>query len=442
MVLLRKHLVGLIKPSSPGAVLLTGLIAKGLGFCNQIGSTYLLAAAWGSSGLKLQMVAISFVSWFYLLLFGMQTSLPTLLISARDDTRLRTLYIQSAFVAAFLCALVALTVSLSVRSLSNTSTLSEAPVLAAAACNALLLFFSLSEQVYYADQKAAKFNLLNGAGSFLSLASASVLATLHGGESGFIIAYYTSMLFPAMSAGCLILSENQVWRRRELHQLRLCTQRLLLEGRYGLGYSVSLYCKTQAPLLILDVMEQSDDIAKTGLSLRFAALVYSSASIFFPVLFTRIGFALKGADYGAYSRWRLVGLALTGIASFFVAVISILFGQKIFEIWTGGAVSLEPTDCLALATFSVALLVQYVLLSVTAPDTVATARLQWLYWLEAVFVVVAAILGAHLHGGSGLLAGMSMVMSSSIFVVLLVIEHRKNGLEVASKNLSVTGKTG
>ena len=81
-----------------------GVVAKAIGLFNQIASVALISSSLGSEGLQEQLLAISFVGWFYLTLCGMQTSLPVLLIRSRSDTAAFAATAKTAFLFAAIAA--------------------------------------------------------------------------------------------------------------------------------------------------------------------------------------------------------------------------------------------------------------------------------------------------------------------------------------------------
>src|SRR5580698_8598849 len=86
----------------------SGVAAKITGLINQIVSVALISSALGAEGLQEQMLAISFVGWFYLTLCGMQTSLPVLLIRSRSDTEAFAVIAKAAFLLSTIGSLCAL----------------------------------------------------------------------------------------------------------------------------------------------------------------------------------------------------------------------------------------------------------------------------------------------------------------------------------------------
>ena len=191
-LLINRNLKSLFCNASSIGVLLSGLISKSFGLINQIATTYILAGALGAHGLQSQMLAISFVSWFSLMLLGTQASLPTVLLSKADDDRVAGLYTKSAFLISIFCALAALVLALSILALIHSEYLAETPVLAAVFCNSLLLSVSLSEQMFQALHRIVTFNLLNVTGSILSLLATYALSRTNGGPRN-MSSHFTSV---------------------------------------------------------------------------------------------------------------------------------------------------------------------------------------------------------------------------------------------------------
>ena len=63
-------------------------------------------------------------------------------------------------------------------------------MVAAGVCNALAVAFNLSERVFMVTDRIAQYNLLNIAGTILSLTVTVFLARIHGTVSEFVVAYY------------------------------------------------------------------------------------------------------------------------------------------------------------------------------------------------------------------------------------------------------------
>lgn len=104
-----------------------GVAGKILGLFNQIASVVLISGALGADGLREQMLAIAFVSWFNLTLCGMHTSLPVLLVRSAPAAEASQLLIKTAFILAVLGALVSVALTLLILNLKLTNSLVGAP---------------------------------------------------------------------------------------------------------------------------------------------------------------------------------------------------------------------------------------------------------------------------------------------------------------------------
>lgn len=385
---------------------------------NQIAGTYFLAKTLGAEGLKLQMLAVSFVSWFPLMLFGLYSSLPRALLDAADSETTRSLYKGAAFLIATCSALIAAGLGLMTVNLTFSGQMSQAPVVAAIVCNAAFISITLSEQIMLVEKKTFMFNILNGAGTLLSLIITIVLSYTYGSANWFMFAYYVSILFPAISASIFVFPRIKFYTLRSLIHLWKAIKLLLNSGTYSLGFGVSNYCKTQALLLVPAVLNEPHELGSAGLGLRFCNLIISALSILYPIIFIQIGGALQHRDWAAYKLWVRFGVSVAGLCALVVGCICVLFGQTIFEIWTGGVITLDRKGEVALAIYASTFSIQYLLLAIASPDAVLSERLRWLFWIETPVFLVACVIGGILRGTIGMFSGGSAVMAVSIFVEL------------------------
>jgi hypothetical protein len=402
-----------------------GAIAKALGLVNQIVSVTLISGALGLDGLQQQLLAVSAVTWFSLTLCGMHTSLPVLLIRAHDRPAAFAATAFSAFLLAILGSAVSLGLTLCILANGWIGGLAAAPVVTAAICNAAAVALSLSERVFQATDRIAEFNLLNMAGTVFSLAVTFVLARIHGTAADFIVAYYLGMLFPALIATMRIAGVPYRAVRPSIEELWRRARELVGVGFFGLGNEVAAFCKLQAPLALLGVLDVTADIAPVGLGLRLVALVSGGLSIILPILLLRIGVAIQMRDQAAKRFWNGIGFACAATVAVGATGSWIIFGQAIYRVWTGGVVTLHPSVQLSLAVFSALFLMQNLLFPLAAPDPVIARRLRWLFWLEGPAVLIASAIGLHaapaIYGGAAMLAGAAAVMAATLVVLLVCL---------------------
>jgi O-antigen/teichoic acid export membrane protein len=424
-----------------------GVAAKITGLINQIVSVALISSALGAEGLQEQMLAISFVGWFYLTLCGMQTSLPVLLIRSRSDMEAFAAIAKAAFLLATIGSLCALGLVLLVLRLGWIGGLASAPIATAAICNAAVIVFSLSERIFQATDRIAQFNILNMTGTLISLAAAFFLVRTHGTAGDFVVAFYLGMLFPFLVAAFAVIPQLRVAVPLSLRELSKRARQLIGVGIFGFGYEIAAYCKFQAPLALLGVLGLSKEIAPVGLGLRLVVLLGGGLSIVIPILFLRIGTAIHVRDQDAGRLWTRLGIACAAAVAAAAAGMFIVFGDVIYRAWTGGVVRLDHADQIALAAFSAISLGQHLLFPLAAPDPAIAGKLRWLFWLEGPAVLAAGGLGGlavpPAYGGAGMLAGVVLVMSVVSLIMLIFIVRRTfpqglsegDGLDVATGSI-------
>jgi O-antigen/teichoic acid export membrane protein len=421
-----------------------GVAAKVIGLINQIVSVRLISSALGAEGLQEQMLAISVVSWFYLTLCGMQTSLPVLLIRSCSDAEAFAAIAKAAFLLATIGGLCALGLVLLILHLGWIGGNASAPIATAAICNAAVLVFSLSERVFQATDRIAQFNVLNTTGTLISLAATFFLARNHGTAGGFVVAFYLGMLFPFLVAALAVIPQLRLAVRLSLRELRESARQLIGVGVFGFGYEMAAYCKFAAPLTLLSVLSLSKEIAPVGLGLRLVMLIGGGLSIVIPILFLRIGTAIHARDQDAERLWTRLGIACAAIVAVAAAAMFNIFGDAIYRAWTGGVVRLDQADQVALSAFFAVALGQNLLFPLAAPDPAIAGKLRWLFWLEGPAVLATGAFGAlavpSAYGGAGMLAGAVLVMGAVTLILLIFLARRSttqgrsegDGLDVAT----------
>ena len=389
---------------------------------NQIVSVGLISNALGAAGLQHQFLAISFVSWFSLTLFGMHTSLPALLIRSSDRDAFASTA-RTALALAVIGGTLSLGVTLLILNYNWIEGLSSAPVATAAICNAVTIALSLSERVLQATDRIAQFNLLTIAGTALSLSATFVFSRLHGTASDFVLAYFLGMFFSALVATLISIPRLRSAVSLSPKEYGFRARQLVGLGAFGLGYELAAFCKLQAPLALLSALGLQGDIAQVGLGLRLIALASGGLSIIVPILFLRIGVAIQAQDEAARRTWTRLGLISSFAIAFAAAGSYLIFGQVIYQGWTGGVISLEQSNRYALAAFSALSLMQALLFTLAAPDPVIAKRLRWLFWLEGPAVLAAGVAGTRIApaGSAGMLAGFSLVMAGTVIALLVFL---------------------
>jgi hypothetical protein len=399
-----------------------GVIAKVLGLINQVVSVALISSALGADGLQEQMLAIAFVSWFSLTLCGMHTALPILLIRSGENIEAFASIAKTAYLLAALGVSGAVGLTVLILNLKLIGGLASAPIATATICNAATLVFSLSERVFQATDRIAQFNVLNLTGTLISLAATVFLARTHGTAAGFVVTFYLGMLFPFVVATFAAVPRLKVTGKLSLQEFSTSARRLVGAGIFGFGYELAAYCKLQAPLALLSALGFSSDIAPIGLGLRLIGLVSGGLSIVVPILFLRIGAAIHARDQDARRLWSRLGIACAAVVAIAAAGLFSVLGETIYRTWTGGTVTLDRPQQVALAVFAALSLAQNLLFPLTAPDPAIAGKLRWLFWLEGPAVLAAATAGAlavpSAYGGAGMLAGIALVMGGIILILL------------------------
>jgi O-antigen/teichoic acid export membrane protein len=355
----------------------------------------------------------------------MHTSLPILLIRSGKNIETFVSFVKIAYLLSLIGATGAVLLTIFFLNLDIASRFATAPIATAAACNAAAVVLSLSERVFQAADRIGEFNVLNMIGTLISLGTTFLLARNHGTAVGFVVAYYVGMLFPVLAATALIVPRLGHTQLPSLHEIRSFGSQLIGTGFFGLGYEISSYCKLQAPLALLGILGLSKEIAPIGLGLRFVGLLSGGLTIVLPILFLRIGTAIRARDERAMRLWTHLGIAIAVAIVIGTITLYGLFGKGIYRIWTGGAVTLETTDQIALAAFSALYLLQNILFSLAAPDPTVVRQLRWLFWLEGPAIVAAGAAGAlavpAAYGGAAILAGAASAMSVVACLLLCLI---------------------
>lgn len=402
-----------------------GVAAKVLGLVNQIASIALISSTLGADGLQEQILAIAFVGWFNLTQWGMYTSLPVLLIRSSSRADSFATIVKTAFLIAAVGCLCALGLTLLIIDRGWLGGPATAPIAMAAVCNAVTIVLGISERVFQAIDRIAQFNILNMSGTLVSLAATFYFSRMQGTTSDFVLAYYVSMMLPALIATLAILPRMKLAARVSLHDLISSSRRLVGVGIFGYGYEIAAYCKIQAPLTLLSALHLSNEIAPVGIGLRVVALVSGSLSIVIPILFLRIGQASQLQDQEARRLWTYLGIACSIAVAIAIAGLFLLFGQPVYQTWTGGAVKLDQSDQVALAAFSALYLAQNLLYPLAAPHPAIAGKLRWMFWLEALAILAAGTGGAlavpAAYGGAGMLAGATLVLGLTVLILLVFL---------------------
>ncbi len=405
-----------------------GVVAKIFGVINQIVSVTLISGALGAEGLQEQMLAIASVSWLSLILCGMHTSLPALLIRSGADKQSFASIAKTAYLLAIIGAMVGMGLMVGVLNLSLIGGVSFAPIATATVCSAAGLILSLSEKVFLAMDRIAQFNVLNLAGTFISLAATVGFARFNGTAADFVISFYLGVLFPCFVATFAVIPKLNLRSSLSSREFKNNARELIGGGAFGLGYEVSSYCKLQAPLALLGALNLSNEIPPVGLGLRLVGLIIGGLSIVIPILFLRIGAAIHARDRDARRLWTRLGIAGAVAVAIMAFAMFNLFGDAIFRTWTGGVVRLDHTDGIALGAFSALSLAQSLLFPLAAPDPSIARKLRWLFWLEGPTVLAAGVAGATLipsvYGAAGMLAGAALVMGTVTLVLLVCLNRR------------------
>ncbi len=406
-----------------------GVAGKILGLFNQIASVVLISGALGADGLREQMLAIAFVSWFNLTLCGMHTSLPVLLVRSAPAAEASQLLIKTAFILAVLGALVSVALTLLILNLKLTNSLVGAPLATAIICNAITIVFGLSEKVFHGTDRIAQFNVLNMIGTLVSLGTTFILAKTYPSASGFVIAFYLGVLLPPLAATVQFVPLLDLMKLPSLTEFCASARQLIGVGVFGLGYEVASYCKLQAPLALLALLDLSSAIAPVGLGLRLLGLISGGLTIAIPILMLQIGTAIRTQDEGSRRFWTRTGLGIAAVTAVVIVALYPLVGPAIFQAWTAGSVALGPGQPIALAVFSAIFLVQNLVFPLIAPDPSFATQLRWLFWLEGPAVIVAAVVSALLapanYGGAALLGGAAFVMGIVSLILLTLLVGRR-----------------
>lgn len=408
-----------------------GVASKVLGLFNQVVSVALISSALGADGLREQMLAIAFVSWFNLTLCGMHTSLPVLLVRSAPTAEASKLFIKTAYILALLGALASVALTLLILNLGLSKSLVGAPLATAIICNATTIVFGLSEKVFHATDRIAQFNVLNMIGTLISLGTTYILARTHPTVSGFVVAFYLGVLLPPLAATVSFAPRLVLTSVPSFADFYACARQLIGVGVFGLGYEVASYCKLQALLALLALLGLSSAIAPVGLGLRLLGLISGGLTIAIPILMLRVGTAIRTQDERSRRFWTRMGLGVAAATATGTIALYQLLGPDIFDAWTAGAVALGPGDSIALAIFSAVYLVQNLVFALIAPDPSFAKQLRWLFWLEGPAAIVAAVVSALLapasYGGAAVLGGAAFVMGAASLILLGLLVGRRFG---------------
>jgi hypothetical protein len=400
-----------------------GFAAKLLGLVNQIFSVALIASALGAEGLREQLLAVSFVSWFNLALFGMHTALPLLLIRYGKNRRTFASLGKTAYLAAFIGAWSAAGLTMLILKLNWIPGLYSAPIATAAICNAAVVTLNLSEKVFQALDRIAQFNVLNMAGTAISLAATFFFARTHGTAADFVIAYYLGTFFPFLVATLLVVSRLDLANGPTLREVRDNARQLFGFGVFGYGNEIADYCKLQAPLALLSALELSSEVAPVGLGFRFIGLVGGALWIVIPIFFVRIGTAVHLGNQDAARLWTRLGIACAAAVALAGAGSFLLGGPEIYRVWTDDVVVLRYPDQLALAAFASLSLSQNLVFALVAADPSRADRLRWLFWIEGPAVLAAGTFGALIvpvaYSAAAMLSGGGLIMMITTSVMLI-----------------------
>jgi O-antigen/teichoic acid export membrane protein len=402
-----------------------GFAAKLLGLVNQIFSVALISSALGAEGLSEQMLAISFVSWFNLTLFGMHTALPLLLIRYGASRKVFASIGKTAFLIALIGAWSAAGLTLLILWLDWIPGLSSAPIATAAICSAAVVTLNLSEKIFQALDRIATFNVLNMAGTAISLALTFFFARTHGTAAEFVVAYYLSTFLPFLIAALMVVSRLDLTTVPTTGELRANAHQLFGFGVFGYGNEIASYCKLHAPLALLSALKLSSEIAPVGLALRLTGLVSGALWIVIPIFFVRIGTAVNLHNLDAARLWIRLGIACAGAVALLAAGSFLLFGPEIYQAWTGGTVTLGYPDQVALAAFAALSLAQNLLFTLVAADPSLADRVRWLFWIEGPAILLAGTFAALIvpaaHGAAAMLGGAVLVMIITSLVMLILL---------------------
>jgi hypothetical protein len=420
-----------------------GVAAKILGLINQIVSVTLISKALGAQGLQEQMLAIASVSWSSLLLFGMHTSLPALLIRSGANTERFASIAKSAYLLAVIAAIVAVGTMALILNLGLIGGVAAAPLATAIFCSGVGLVLGLSERVFLAIDRIAQFNILNLVGTLMSLAATVMFARYGGTSADFVASFFLGILLPLLVATFVVIPKLNLSSRLSPREFRNNAHELIGVGAFGFGYEASFYCKLQAPLVLLGVLGLSNQIAPVGLGLRLVGFIIGGLSIVVPILFLRIGAAIHVQDHDAGRLWTRLGIAGAAVVAIIAAGIINIFGETVYRTWTGGIVGLGHADGIALAAFSALCLSQSLLFPLAAPDPSIARKLRWLFWLEGPAVLAAGVAGALVvptaYGGAGMLAGAALVMGGVTLVLLVFLSKRSRPGEKEADGLDAGG---
>jgi hypothetical protein len=268
------------------------------------------------------------------------------------------------------------------------------------------------------------------AGTLLSLGATAFLAYTHGTAADFVAAYYLGTLFPFLGATLMVIPRLNLAVKPSLEEFGRGARELFSLGLFGFGYEIAAYCKLQAPLALLSALGLSNAIAPVGLGFRLVSVIGSGLSIVIPILFLRIGAAIHIRDQDARRQWTRFGIAFAIAAGVASAGLIMIFGQAIYQTWTGGAVTLDQTEQITIAAFAALNLAEFLLFAIAAPDAALAGQLRWLFWLEGPAILAAGTVGAvavpSANGGAGMLAGADLVMGIILSFLLVSLTRRQS----------------
>lgn len=400
--------------SSTKTIIITTGLTKAVGLSNQAIFTYVVAKSNGSSGLQSIFIAISFVSWFSLLLGGMQASLPAIIIYNNATSLVSKQYITIAFLLSAIFAILAYVINdLLIYSLNFPAYASLITV--AAICNSLLITVCLSEQIFQVFGRFVIFNLLSTIGSVISLCGTIAVAYLKCTLEWFIIFYYSSVLFPTLAAFILIIFYDGIY----FLSPRLFVKQgidLIKVGLYSLGFAIYVYITSQAPIIVFGAMKRENDILTFGAIVKFVTILISGIGAFLPLLFNYAG-ALSVRDTNGYIRLLDRLMMLSSIGAIFVIATVGNYGSLMFELWSSGTVILNSVEQAFAGIFISTYIILFILLSAIGPNITLSFALRWIFLVAAPAALGLGSLGGFFFGTSGMIAGI-------VVITIAVIVHK------------------
>lgn len=413
--------------------LAAGTASKLTGFINQIISTMLISKTLGAESFDYYLFSVSFVSWFSILLFGTNSTLPTILMHEPNDQKEFSLIVKAALIIAFCGGLAALLLTylfLSKDIFHNTQL--QLYITTSAICNFTVVIFSISYSIFIVLGKILEYYLYNAIGTIISLLLTFWFSRTHGTVTDFILSYYISIIFPLLGISVVNRRELDIFSCVPLNKLTGQIYNILIKSGSGFGFEVAAFSKLHMPVSMMGLMGFTNQIGIVGIGIRFTNLITGGLNVIFPIMILKAGNAAARKDKRGIMLWNLVGLCSGVLLSSITAYLFIVYGNEIYYNWTSGVISLHPSDKLSMAAFSALYVFQEIMFRLAMVDPKKMDRLKYIFWFECLFIVSFGYINVYFseasHAGGAILNALAliMIMSNTFILGVVFLDQNSN----------------